>query len=443
MYMFLITIALFFRSYVHSEKTEECHNVAKMPMSSRGFAKACCTVYPHIFGKHTGGIFEAGSRTDPHYFYNTKIISGDVVYVAAADLPDFINYHFINLPSHSRIVLVSGSEDIGTPFELFHPNRSYGDYTMQALWPRGQMLTMHDFISDERLASWFVQNYDLVGCNHFSCSDVDPAKRMLFDKVQPLPIGLDFHTLSEKVRGVPYTAVSQLVCAQRRDLQSIKDSGFIMFKDRPLLVNFEFDCVFDTLKDREPRMLVRGELCKLLSDARESNILQELYVTPLNNAHRKLSKRSGKSLRGMLLDSKSYLACKYAGNRECIKNMLVEYKKSFKRKQRLDFWKRVSLCSFGFAPAGLGMDTHRLWEILQMHAVPIVLSSPLDELYSHYPIVIVKRWAEAFESGALEKFKRAILDKFGEDPFNDEMMYRLTMEFWVQKIHATAHKIAL
>ena len=146
-------------------------------MASREFAKSCCTVYPYKLGKHQGGFFEAGVKSDPHYFYNLKIIDGDVVYVATPDLPDFVNVFFVNLPRGSRITLVTGSEDIGAPWEIFHPNRTnYFDYKMSSLWPKGQIMGMREFILDERLVSWYAQNYDLYGCNAFTCSGVKPAK---------------------------------------------------------------------------------------------------------------------------------------------------------------------------------------------------------------------------------------------------------------------------
>jgi hypothetical protein len=40
-----------------------------------------------------------------------------------SDLPDFITKVFNNLSKSVRIILVTGSEDIGAPYEIFHPNR--------------------------------------------------------------------------------------------------------------------------------------------------------------------------------------------------------------------------------------------------------------------------------------------------------------------------------
>ena len=68
------------------------------------------------------GFFEHGNPLDDSYFNRRKIVDGDIVYVATADMPAFIDV-FLSLPSTTRIILVTGCEDIGVPFELFHPNR--------------------------------------------------------------------------------------------------------------------------------------------------------------------------------------------------------------------------------------------------------------------------------------------------------------------------------
>ena len=105
---------------------------------------------------------------------------------------------------------------------------------------------------------------------------------------------------------------------------------------------------------------------------------------------------------------------------------------------RNEFWSAHSTHAFSLAPAGHGIDTHRLWESLNLHTVPIVLSSSLDPLYTQFPIVIVQQWSEVFESGALERFREQIRAKFGkEDPFEDPGVgEKLTEKYWVDLVHA-------
>ena len=75
------------------------------------------------------------------------------------------------------------------------------------------------------------------------------------------------------------------------------------------------------------------------------------------------------------------------------------------------------------------MDTHRLWEVLNMETVPIVLTSSLDRLYSQFPIVIVQSWDEVFAQDALEKFKKDIISKWGTDPFKSTKK-KLSVKYW-------------
>jgi hypothetical protein len=55
-------------------------------------------------------------------------------------------------------------------------------------------------------------------------------------------------------------------------------------------------------------------------------------------------------------------------------------------------------------------------------------------------VIIVKRWGEIFIEGALEKYKKDIIARFGANPFNDDVMQRLTIEHWANQVHAMGHK---
>ena len=227
----------------------------------------------------------------------------------------------------------------------------------------------------------------------------------LYEKVRPIPIGLDLHSLSEKVRGTSHQQVRNFVCAQRQDIKSVRTSNYVQFKDRPVSVNAEFQCEFTSPKGRIERLKTRGEICNLLSKERNGNSSFTIadHVTFGSN-RRRLSPEQG-------------------------------------RLRKVSFWERLSKGSFSLAPPGFGTDTHRLWEILQMHTVPIVITSPLDPLYKQFPIVIVNDWKEVFEIGALEKFKKEIIEKWGENPFNDETMYRLSSDYWAEEVNRKiAHK---
>ena len=415
------------------DSCEDDEGTVPLPMSSRGFARQCCGVYPKEFGKYKPdlllrpvslfesldravrpwayprGFFEAGVHEDQHYFFKKPLGSRETVYVVTPDLSAFVEV-FLKLPPSARITLVTGSEDIGAPWEIFHPNRTgYFDYNMAKLWPIGQRVSMRQFIADPRLVKWFAQNYDLRGCNPFSCSDVDPKRNkgdaLLLAKVEPLPIGLDLHTLSEKVRGADASTIDALICHQRKDISEALRGGAARFQDKPLTAYAEFGCNFGpvTSKGTGIRILTRGMLCKLLGTHRHD----PRFVTPLKH-----SNSSG---------------------------ALLSAPKETTRETKVAFWRRVAGSAFAFAPPGFGMDTHRVWEILQMHTVPIVISSPLDALYSGFPVVVVKSWQEAFEAGALELFKRAVVDKFGPEPFSQAVNHKLSAQYWLDKVRAAGN----
>lgn len=372
-------------------------------MWTRGLARYSGQIYPNKMSKHEGGFFEAGSKDDPHYIYKSKMIDGDVVYVATADFPYFLE-KFAELPKKAKIVLITGSEDIGTPFELFHPSRNYRSYNMQDLWPRGQIIDMETFLLDPRLKKWFAQNYDLVGCNHYTCSSLtresvarDDKHQQMVRKVEPIPIGLDLHTLIAKRRKASrsHKGMDGMVCDQLREMYSISHAKRVVpFAERAMVINAEFTCDFKLLKGAKFRELTRGKLCKLTNEA---------LVRGDRRYHRK-----------------------ERGEREGTLDL---------QQQKRVFWTRLTKVAFAFAPPGYGMDTHRAWEILSMRTVPIVIASPLDALHEQFPVVIVEDWQEAFEEGALERFKKQIIKRWGMQPFGSDVMTRLGLEYWIDLVN--------
>lgn len=390
-------------SRVIHEWIEDCLGYGVIiPFYTRGMAKSCCQVYPYKMGKHEGKFFEAGLKADPHYIFKSNLLDGDVVYIATADFPDFLD-KFMKLPQTTRVVLVTGMEDIGAPWELFHPQRNYSTYTMNGLWPRGQPMDMESFILDPRLSKWFVQNYDLVGCNIFSCSTLtadsigkDERHKSMASKVVPMPIGLDLHTLSEKQKHVKTRGqINNLLCEQLRDHRAALRSNFdVPFRERPLVVNAEFGC--DFAESDNVRQKSRGRLCKLVKRAIEQGDQRFFRGSTLP-----IEAEEGGSL----------------------------------REKKIRFWSRLVRVAFATAPPGYGMDTHRFWEILSMKTVPIVLSSPLDGLYSNYPVIIVQDWKEIFAQSALEDFRQRILAKWGPNPFSERVIQRLGLSYWVDLVN--------
>lgn len=377
--------------------TKTCDVNSSIPVSSRGFARVCCDIFPTVFGHHPNVPMEAGVVSDPTYFTKRAIKSGDVVYVVIPDFPKFVEI-FAKLERTVRITLVTGCEDVGAPWEIFHPNR--GNYhhpiNMLSLWPTGQLMTMREFLGDERLLRWYTQNYDLVGNNSFISSDMDVvADKGMIEKVFPLPIGLDLHTLAEKDHSLSAEGIADSLCRQRKDIEDAL-SRSSPFLERKLSVYAKFDCKFPSSL-MIVRTMTRGAICKLL-ESHDQNI------TSARNSDNQLIFSPPKEGRMSLRDAKIF------------------------------FWRNVARVQFALAPPGVGVDTHRAWEILNLHTVPIVMSSPLDKLYKMFPVIIVKDWSAVFEEGSLHKYQSQIIARFGKDPFSKKVDDMLRADYWIQMI---------
>lgn len=93
---------------------------------------------------------------------------------------------------------------------------------------------------------------------------------------------------------------------------------------------------------------------------------------------------------------------------------------------RFESWKNQSKYRFCLSPHGNGLDCHRTWEALIMGTIPIVKTSPLDSLYEHLPVLIVKEWNEVTDS-----LLRETVDHFQQKTFQLE---KLTLMYWIKKM---------
>lgn len=100
------------------------------------------------------------------------------------------------------------------------------------------------------------------------------------------------------------------------------------------------------------------------------------------------------------------------------------------RMPRTDLWKKKAQYLFSICPIGNGMDTHRVWEDLYMEIIPIVKSTPLDPMYSMFPIVIVHDWNEI----TAENLEKWFIEK--KDMFKScAVKEKLTQGYWLSLIN--------
>lgn len=100
---------------------------------------------------------------------------------------------------------------------------------------------------------------------------------------------------------------------------------------------------------------------------------------------------------------------------------------------RLVSWKNQSNYAFVVSPPGEGLDCHRTWEALCLGCIPIILSTPLDDLFEDLPVLIVKSWSEitlALLKTTVEEYK-----------LREFRMEKLTLNFWVDQIKMRPNKI--
>lgn len=258
---------------------------------SRGLALLC---------DHNGGVpFVKGQlggsaplRFDPRLFEQVR--DGDLVWMRLIALPQFIDEALPRIKA--RFALVTGDEDWAVP----------------SGFERSAAL-----LADERIACWFSQNYDGT---------------LQHEKLSGLPIGLDFHTISNRRKWGHWPATPAM---QEAELQRLRESA-PPSSERLLRVHADFH--FNKHKAQ-----VWGDDRALVQRVLEGNPDVQFQTTKL---------------------------------------------------RRIDLWREKTRYAFVVSPHGNGLDCHRTWESLVLGNIVIVKRSSLDPLYEGLPVVIVDDWRE-------------------------------------------------
>lgn len=91
--------------------------------------------------------------------------------------------------------------------------------------------------------------------------------------------------------------------------------------------------------------------------------------------------------------------------------------------QPMDNFERLRRYEFCICPEGNGIDTHRFWEALYLHCVPVVIKNPLVEIIkntTNLPMIILNSWDE-FKMDSLPNYNH--LDFSGVNFFLDLNYY--------------------
>jgi len=258
---------------------------------SRGLALLC---------DHNGGVGfvkgqrggRAALRFEPALFERVK--DGDLVWMRLIALPQFLAEALPRI--RARFALVTGDEDWAIPSGFAGSSQ---------------------LLSDPRILCWFSQNYD--------GSDPNP-------KLQPLPIGLDFHTISNGRKWGHWPATP---AAQEAELEALRRAA-PPNAERQLRVHADFH--FNKHKQQ------------VWGDDRA------------------------------------------AVQRALADNPDVQFQT--RKVPRFELWREKTRYAFVVSPHGNGLDCHRTWESLVLGNIVIVKRSSLDPLYEGLPVAIVDDWRE-------------------------------------------------
>jgi len=238
----------------------------------------------------------------------------------------------------ANFVLVTGDSDSCVPSEVMSEARS--------------------ILECPRVIHWYTQNYDGSA----------PSER-----ISPIPIGIDFHMLSERpIWGEEVASPRE----QEQALISIREN-------------------LPPLASRIPKVYV------------DFAWQQGLGLRHYRRYH---------PLRGTRFhESRRQVARKMRRNRSvfCQSGPLP----------RNEMWRRRGEYAFVLSPHGMGLDCHRTWEALALGHIVIVPSSSLDALYRDQPVITIESWNE-INPDALTKWLSV---HRGAGPENE----KLRTDYWI------------
>ena len=258
---------------------------------SRGLGLSC--------DHHGGLLFVRGQRGaraplrfDAADFARVK--DGDLVWTRLTALPQFLREALPRI--QARFALVTGDEDWLIP-ESFAGSA--------------------ELLNSPKLVYWFSQNLD-ASARH--------------PKLQALPIGLDFHTISNG----PRWGHAQATPAEQ-------------------------EAEFEGLRQQMPATEERLPLAH--ADFHFNKHKQQTYGDDRHSVQRQLDG-----------------------------NPSVVFQTS--KLKRIELWREKTRYAFVVSPHGNGLDCHRTWESLVLGNIVIVKRSSLDPLYEGLPVVIIDDWRE-------------------------------------------------
>jgi hypothetical protein len=259
-------------------------------VNSRGILKSCSFHSPNP---------KSSCDDDKKYLYTMldKMFDGMSIYVCSDLLQFFLEYILPKI--NKRFVLVSGDSDLCVPLEAFEK--------------QGQNFL--NLINSQYLVKWFVQN----------------TRLQFYNKIIQLPIGLDYHTISNNPSS-----------------------------------NWKLPEESSYPRDQELVLVNLREKAKPFYER-----IPKIYVNFSKGndrfGHRKTSLES-------------------------INPHLLEINDTFT--PRTLNWNTTINYTFVLSPFGNGMDCHRTWEALCLGSIPIVKAPNFKKMFQDLPVLVVNDWKE-------------------------------------------------
>jgi hypothetical protein len=302
-----------------------------------GMVTGACSVKMHMSPIE---YFSYEHLIDKNLYANIKM--NDIVWVKSSWLSQFYREVLPNVKVSFVLVINDGDESF--------PSNNCMEFDVE------------DLINDPRLIHVFAQNCDYLGSNQ---------------KITPIPIGMDFHTIAYK--GNAWGESSKSAQQQETELKLIIQ-GLLPTHVRKKRAFVDFQHA-NTMRANFNRYLQFGE--------DRADIFNQL-----------------------------------------LKTNLIDF--SLAPMRRSNLWKKKGEYSFSISPHGNGLDCHRTWEDLVLGCIVIVKTSPLDQLYEGLPVAIVKDWSDINEENMT-----LWLSKYGDAFTNPHYRIKLSNAYWIHKIQST------